>query len=243
MLLNCDLGESYGEHRVGDDAAVMPHIDQASIACGFHGGDPITLKRALALAAQFGVSVGAHPSYPDREGFGRRSMALAPDILIASLHYQIAALEGMAASAGTALSYVKPHGALYNDMMASADIRATVMSALSSYHRTYPLMLQATPDWETHLAEASDSGLELQFEAFADRRYTAQGALQPRSEPGAVLDAQAMFEQVRSLCANGTVLTAAGDQLALHAQTLCVHGDNPEAVAHIRTIRQIVDGT
>ena len=144
MLLNCDLGESYGSWTMGLDAEVMPHIDQASIACGFHGGDPVTMRRTLALAARCGVAVGAHPSYPDLVGFGRRSMNLSAEEIIASLHYQVAALEGMALGQGLALSYVKPHGALYNDMMAKPEVRAAIMQALADYHRPLPLMLQAT---------------------------------------------------------------------------------------------------
>ena len=122
MLLNCDLGESYGSWTMGMDEDVMPHIDQANIACGFHAGDPLTMRSTLALAARHGVSIGAHPAYPDLVGFGRRSMNLSADELIATVHYQVAALEGMALSQGLELAYVKPHGALYNDMMAKPEV-------------------------------------------------------------------------------------------------------------------------
>src|SRR5690554_2594442 len=122
MQLNCDLGESYDSWTMGIDAAVMPHIHQANIACGFHGGDPLTIRKTLALAAEHGVAVGAHPAYPDLVGFGRRSMDLSSEEIIATLLYQIAALDGMSASEGLQLTYVKPHGALYNDMMAKAEV-------------------------------------------------------------------------------------------------------------------------
>ncbi|GAB5450348.1 MAG: 5-oxoprolinase subunit PxpA [Halioglobus sp.] len=240
MLLNCDLGESNGDNIVGDDDAIMPHIDQANIACGFHGGDPLTLQRCIALAREHGVSLGAHPSYPDRQGFGRRSMSLPAQQLQAVLHYQIAALEGMAASGDMQLSHVKPHGALYNDMMADDTVRHAVMEALAAYHRRYTLVLQSTADWEQHLAEAESRGLELLFEAFADRRYLADGSLQARSIPGAVLSGETMLEQARMVCTQGQVVTAEGTTLALHAQTLCVHGDSPGAAEQIRAIRQIV---
>ena len=154
MLLNCDLGESYGSWTMGMDAAVMPHIDQANIACGFHGGDPLTIRNTLALAAQHGVTVGAHPAYPDLVGFGRRSMHLSADEIIASVHYQVAALDGMACSQGLQLAYVKPHGALYNDMMANATVRDAIMRALASYHRPLALMLQATSAADDHRQEA-----------------------------------------------------------------------------------------
>lgn len=241
MLLNCDLGESYGKHIVGSDAEVMPYIDQASIACGFHGGDPLTIRTTLDLAIQHGVQVGAHPSYPDREGFGRRSMALSQAELIASLHYQIAALEGMALAAGTTLSYVKPHGALYNDMMTDDTVRQAVIAALQSYHRPLALMLQATPHWQTHAQELRHANIEALFEAFADRRYMADGSLMPRSEAGAVLHSEDILQQAQQLLRSGTVVSASGTALQLHAQTLCVHGDNPAAVAVVAAIRALLD--
>ena len=231
LLLNCDLGESYGERTVGDDAGVMPHLDQANIACGFHGGDPLTMRRTLELAARHGVAVGAHPSYPDLEGFGRRSMALPAAELVAALHYQIAAIDGMAAAIGTTLSHVKPHGALYNDMMASPGVRATVIEALASYHRPLPLMLLASADWREHSAEAAAAGISPIFECFADRRYLADGSLMPRDREGAVLCQEDILAQVRLLRSDRSVITADGGSLELHAQSLCLHGDNPASVA------------
>ena len=242
MLLNCDLGESYGSWTMGLDAEVMPHIDQANIACGFHGGDPVTIRKTLALAAQHGVSVGAHPAYPDLVGFGRRSMNLSTEEIIASLHYQVAALEGMAASGELQLSYVKPHGALYNDMMASNEVRAAIMQAISSYHRPLPLMLQATPDAHIHREEANALGVELLFEAFADRCYDDGGKLLSRSKPGAVHDRQRLLAQVEQLQGDGSVTTVSGQVIALRADTLCVHGDNMEGVQAIQAIRALVDG-
>ncbi len=242
MLLNCDLGESYGSWAMGVDAHVMPHIDQANIACGFHAGDPVVMRATLALAAEHGVSVGAHPAYPDLAGFGRRSMALSVHEIIASVHYQVAALEGMALIAGLTLSYVKPHGALYNDMMARPEVRAAVMEAVATYHRPLALMLQATPAWEQHRAEAQPLALELLFEAFADRCYDDDGSLLSRQKPGAVHDRDRMLEQVRQLRAEGTVTTVSGHRLALKVDSLCVHGDNPEGVQAIREIRALVNG-
>ena len=181
MLLNCDLGESYGSWTMGMDEQVMPHIDQANIACGFHGGDPLTINRTIRLAVQHNVSIGAHPAYPDLVGFGRRSMNLSHVEIVASVLYQVAALDGMAASAGASLSYVKPHGALYNDMMAKPPVREAIMEAIASYHRPFVLMLQATPEAELHKTEAAARGLQLVFEAFADRCYDDDGNLLARS--------------------------------------------------------------
>ena len=242
MLLNCDLGESYGSWTMGMDAAVMPHIDQANIACGFHGGDHLTIRNTLALAAQHGVTVGAHPAYPDLVGFGRRSMHLSADEIIASVHYQVAALDGMACSQGLQLAYVKPHGALYNDMMANATVRDAIMRALASFHRPLALMLQATSAANDHRQEASNHGLALLFEAFADRCYDDDGKLLARGKPGAVHDRDKMLAQVEQLQRDGTVTNVSGNTLALQADTLCVHGDNLQGVQAIEAIRALIDG-
>jgi UPF0271 protein len=242
MLLNCDLGESYGSWTMGLDAEVMPHIDQANIACGFHGGDPLTMRRTLALAAEHGVRIGAHPAYPDLVGFGRRPMNLSADEIIANLHYQVAALEGMANSQQLELEYVKPHGALYNDMMAKQEVRQAIMQAVASYHKPLSLMLQATPEAGQHRQEAEEFGLSLQFEAFADRCYDDDGKLLSRSKPGAVHDRGRMLVQVEQLQRDGTVTTVSGHVIKLQADTLCVHGDNLEGVQAIQAIRALVDG-
>ena len=242
MLLNCDLGESYGSWTMGLDAAVMPHIDQANIACGFHGGDPLTIRKTLSLAAEHGVSVGAHPAYPDLVGFGRRSMQLSAEEIIASLHYQVAALEGMAATLGLGLAYVKPHGALYNDMMANNAVREAIMQAMAAYHRALPLMLQATPQAGEHRREAGDLGISLLFEAFADRCYDDDGKLLSRRLPGAVHDRPRMLAQVQQLREESSVTTVSGKTIRLQVDTLCVHGDNLEGVEAIEAIRALVDG-
>lgn len=245
MLLNCDLGESYGSWAMGHDASVMPYIDQASIACGFHAGDPLTMRRTLALAAEHGVAIGAHPAYPDLVGFGRRSMALSTEELIATLHYQIAALDGMARSQGLTLSYVKPHGALYHDMMGITAVRAAVLQAMASYasgDRPLPLMLQATAHTPEHRAQAQAASVPLLFEAFADRCYADDGSLLPRSRPGAVHDRERMLAQVTQLQRDSTVTTCSGNVLKLQFDTVCVHGDNPEGVAAIAAIRAVLQG-
>ena len=242
MQLNCDLGESYGSWTMGLDAQVMPHIDQANIACGFHAGDPVTMANTLALAAQHGVTIGAHPAYPDLVGFGRRPMNLSAEEIIASLHYQIAALEGMANCQQLQVSYVKPHGALYNDMMARVEVRSAIMQAVASYHRPIALMLQATPELDSHRREAESFGLAVLFEAFADRCYDDDGKLLSRSRPGAVHDREKMLAQVEQLQREGTVTTVSGKLIELRADTLCVHGDNLEGVQAIEAIRALVDG-
>lgn len=238
IRLNCDLGESYGSWVMGVDERLMAHIDQANIACGYHAGDPLTIHKTLALAKAHGVMVGAHPAYPDLVGFGRRSMQCSADEIIALMQYQIAALDGMAQLQGLNLEYVKPHGALYNDMMAKADVREAIMNSVAGFHRPIILMLQATPEAEVHCKEAEAKGLSLWFEAFADRCYDDDGKLLSRSKAGAVHSREKMLAQVKQLCEQGTVTTVNGKILTLKIDTICVHGDNAEGVAAIEMIRE-----
>lgn len=234
MRLNCDLGENFGNWQLLDEREVMPFIHMANIACGYHAGDPVTIAETLRLAREFGVSVGAHPSYPDLMGFGRRSMACAPAEISAMLLYQVGALRELAAAEELALGYVKPHGALYNDMMRDEVVLRAVLLALQ--HCRLPLMMMATPRNDHYRRLAEDYGVSLIFEAFADRRYTANGLLQPRAQPGAVLHAaDEILQQVQALCA-GTVTASDGRRIHIEADSLCVHGDNAEAVAVIRRI-------
>ena len=241
LLLNCDLGESYGAWTMGLDDQVMPHIDQANIACGFHAGDPVAIKKTLLSAKRNNVIIGAHPSYPDLAGFGRRSMKLPAVEIIAIVQYQIAALTGMAQNLDVPVSYVKPHGALYNDMMINGHIRSAIMEAIAESPLTLAFMLQATPEAETHREEAKMFGIELIFEAFADRCYDDNGALLSRAKEGAVHSREKMLTQVQQLKTEGCVTTISGHRLELQADSLCVHGDNPEGVKAIKEIRQLVN--
>lgn len=241
LKLNCDLGESFGAWKMGMDDAVMPHIDQANIACGFHAGDPLVMQKTLQLAKQHNVMVGAHPGYPDLVGFGRRTMKATAAELAAMLQYQMAALDGMAKNAGLEMAYVKPHGAMYNDMMADASVRAAIMDAVAAYHRPVVLMLQGTPEAELHRAEAQQRGIQVWFEAFADRCYADDGKLLARTQPGAVHTKEKMLEQVVQLAQTGTVTSQNGLTLQLNADTLCVHGDNMAGVQAIQDIRQLIN--
>jgi UPF0271 protein len=240
LLLNCDLGESFGAWTMGMDSAVMAHIDQANIACGFHAGDPLIMSQTLALAKEHGVRIGAHPAYPDLVGFGRRALHCSAAEITALVLYQASALSGMAQSMGLSLEYVKPHGALYHDMMTQAQVRHAIMNAVASFSLPIRLMLQATPERELHAEEAKARGLELWFEAFADRAYDDDGKLLSRSVTGAVLNREQMLAQVQQLNQQGSVTTLGGQTLAVQADTLCVHGDNPEGVAAIVAIRELL---
>ena len=240
MKLNCDLGESFGSWSMGLDEQVMPHIDQANIACGFHAGDPLVMQKTLELAKAHHVTVGAHPGYPDLVGFGRRAMNCSTDEIIALVTYQIAAIDGVAKSLGLELEYVKPHGALYNDMMVKENVRKAILNALSNYHQPLKLMLQATPQIEQHRTEAKAFGVEILSEAFADRCYADDGKLLARSKAGAVHNKENMLAQVKQLTEQGSVTTINGNILALNADSLCVHGDNIEAVQAIEAIRELI---
>lgn len=240
ILLNCDLGESYGAWRMGSDSEVMPYIDQANIACGFHGGDPLTIQSTLQLAKEHTVSAGAHPSYPDLVGFGRRSMKCSENELAALLCYQMSALDGMAQQQGIALDYVKPHGALYNDMMASSAVWQTLLSAVANYHRPLKLMILSTDRFESYRSEAQQKGVDVLLEAFADRNYEDDGSLTPRSHENALLTEEETLERVRRLKEHNHILSRTGNILSFPVDSLCVHGDNPTGRALIQQIRQIL---
>ena len=242
MKLNCDLGESFGAWSMPVEAAIMAEIDQANIACGFHAGDPLVMKQAIRLAKQHDVDIGAHPAYPDLQGFGRRSMAIAADELSAMIQYQVSALSGMAKVCGANVSYVKPHGALYNDMMKDTAVMRTVMKSIAeinmqSLNLPLALMVQATSQNAAIKKAAQEWGLPLYFEAFSDRRYTDEGLLQSRLIEGAVLSESDALLQAKQLISSGTVTTASGATLAIEADSLCVHGDTKGAVNIAKKIR------
>ncbi|GIX30566.1 MAG: hypothetical protein KatS3mg124_1038 [Porticoccaceae bacterium] len=240
MLLNCDLAE--GDPRCAREARLMPHLDLANVACGLHAGGPLAIARTLELARRHGVAVGAHPGYHDPANFGRVSHPHTAEELAALLHYQLGALEALAERAGVALYHLKPHGALYHDMAAEPKIFTTLLEVLARRGGPRCLVVPATPDPERLLRLAAPFGVRLLFEAFADRRYDARGGLLPRRQPGAVLDRAAMEEQVARLLEEGCVETAAGTLLPLAADTLCLHGDTPDAEAAVARLRALVDG-
>lgn len=239
LLLNADMGESYGLWVMGLDEDVMPHVDLANVACGFHASDPDVMRRTARLARDHGVTVGAHPAYPDLVGFGRRALACSSEEIENLVLYQLGALYGICRAEGLEVGYVKPHGALYNDMARNPAILSAVMRAIHAFDARLPLMTLATRD-NTEASElAADHGITLWFEAFADRAYDGEGWLVSRREPGAVLhDTGAIVDQARRI-ANGEPLHASdGSELVLTADTLCVHGDNPESIAAVKAIRE-----
>lgn len=238
-LLNCDMGESFGNYSLGLDEEVMPHVDCANIACGFHASDPHVMRRTVRLAVEHGVKVGAHPAYPDLMGFGRRSMACSAEEVEDLVLYQVGALAGICQAEGTAVSYVKPHGALYNDMASDPELLRAVMRAVRNYDPSLPLMLMATADPAASRQLAQEMGITIWFETFADRAYDARGHLVSRRLPGAVHhDQVTIVAQAISLARGEPLKAADGTSLSLPCDTLCVHGDNPESVAAVRAIRE-----
>ena len=245
LKVNCDLGESFGPWKMGVDDAVMPHIDMANIACGFHAGDADVMAHTLMLAKQYKTQIGAHPSYPDIQGFGRRSMTCSESEIINMIIYQVSALRGMAQTQGLTVNYVKPHGAMYNDMMKQSNVRHAIYKAVaalnvtnSEFQPTLSLLMLATQDNDKYLAEAKEYNINLEFEVFADRRYTDDGKLQARTELGAVLHHDEILKQVKQLT-NGEVVTASGNIIPVHADTICVHGDNEDGVKLIAEINAL----
>ncbi|WP_295720520.1 5-oxoprolinase subunit PxpA [uncultured Halovibrio sp.] len=241
LRLNADMGESFGPWAMGMDEAVMPVVDLANIACGFHASDQDHMRRTVQLAVSHGVTIGAHPAYPDLMGFGRRSMACSAEEIENLVLYQIGALSAFCRAAGTDVHYVKPHGALYNDMMKNHDILAAVMRAVKAFDPRVALMTLSTRDNHPVRSLATAHGIPLWLEAFADRAYDDDGHLLSRSNPGAVhAEPETIIEQARRIARGDTLTTSGGGELILEADTLCVHGDNPESIAAIRRIRDAI---
>ena len=229
------MGESYGRWTLGDDHALLDVVSSANIACGFHAGDPSGILSTVRNAAENGVCIGAHVAYHDLAGFGRRFMDVSPDDLRADVIYQIAALQGIAASAGSRVSYVKPHGALYNRIVSDEGQAKAVVDAIVAIDPT--LALLTLPDSVVGDL-ARDAGLRVLHEAFADRAYTSEGHLVSRRLPGAVLtDVPAVAARVSRLVATGEVEAVDGTTIHVQADSVCVHGDSPGAVAMARAVR------
>ncbi|TWP45125.1 LamB/YcsF family protein [Lentzea tibetensis] len=234
MDLNSDLGEGFGIWRLGDDEALLAVITSANVACGFHAGDPSTMRRVCVAAAERGVVVGAQVSYRDLAGFGRRFIDADPRELADEVLYQIGALEACARAAGTRVAYVKPHGALYN---ATVHHEAQARAVVEGVRAFGELPVLGLPGSQL-LEFARKAGLRPVEEAFADRGYTPEGTLVPRSQPNALItDTAAVVERARRLL-DGELVAVDGTVLKTSAESLCVHGDTPGAVGHARAVRE-----
>lgn len=237
--LNADVGEAFGAWRMADDEALLPSLTTAHIACGFHAGDPGVMRRTVEAAAAVGVVVGAHPSYPDLVGFGRREMAVAPERVADDVVYQLGALDGIARRAGTRVRSVKPHGALYHRVASDPVYAEAVARALLDYGGDLRLVL---PSGSLGLAVAGGLGVRTEAEAFCDRAYLADGSLAPRARTGSlVTDPAAAAGQAVGAVLGGEVTALDGRRVAVQAGTLCIHGDTPGAAAIARAVRRALE--
>ena len=235
LNLNADLGESFGAWQMGQDTELLGSLDSASIACGFHAGDPLVMRDTLRRARAAGVSIGAHPAYPDLQGFGRRPMHLPPAELEAILIYQMAALAGMARTEGLDMAHVKPHGALSNMACVDAALADTVATAIRAFD---PGLILLAPACSALASAGHRAGLRVVEEIFADRAYQDDGSLVPRNHPGAMIHgAAASLAHVLAMLEAGAIISVNGTHLPTPIGSICVHGDGPEAVATARALR------
>ena len=233
--LNSDLGESFGAYKIGQDDQIIPLVSSVNIACGWHAGDPLVMAKAVALARKNGVSIGAHPGYPDLMGFGRRNMNATPAEVKAYIQYQVGALSAFCKAAGVKLHHVKPHGAMYN--MAGADIKLARAVAEAVAEIDDSLVLLALSGSEM-ITAAKEKGLPYASEVFADRNYEENGALRSRSLPDSIIhDEDECIQRVLRMVKEGKIRAVTGRDIDIQADSICVHGDNPKALAFIQRIR------
>ena len=234
--LNSDIGESFGAYKMGDDASVMDAITSANVACGFHAGDPLVMKKTVSLCRDKGIAVGAHPGYPDLVGFGRRNMACTPDEVYSDCIYQIGALKLFCKTKGMAIQHVKPHGAMYNQAAKDPKLAMAIASAVNDAGAGFIILMGLA---NSEFAKAANE-LKVPFaaEAFADRAYMPDGALVPRSQPGAVIhDVEAAAKRVVRMATEGKVEAIDGTVINFRPHSVCMHGDTPEAVAMAKAVR------
>ena len=239
--VNSDMGESYGAWIMGADDQIMPNITSANIACGFHGGDPRTIDKTIKLAKQHGVAVGAHPSYPDLQGFGRRRMTMSLEEVEAIIIYQVGAMQAFARANDVPLVHVKAHGELYNWAAVDGNVAAAIARGIKRVDRGLVMVCLATaPDM---LEAGQKEGVKVAREAFADRMYMPDGTLQPRSIKGSVhQDPEVAARQMLDIVCEHTVKTADGSSIPLEAETICIHGDNPPAPQIAAAVRRAMAG-
>lgn len=234
--LNSDLGESFGAYKIGMDADILQYVSSANVACGFHAGDPIVMEETVQLAKKAGAAVGAHPGYPDLQGFGRRNMICTPKEVKVYVKYQLGALLAFTRSAGIPLQHCKPHGALYNMAAKDKALAAAIAEAVADVDAGIILLGLAG----SAMTEAGkEAGLRVAGEVFADRAYQADGSLVPRSMPGAVIhDTEEALSRTVRMMKEGIVTAVTGETVPLTADSICVHGDSPSALAFVKAIRE-----
>ncbi|MDW7712187.1 MAG: 5-oxoprolinase subunit PxpA [Deferrisomatales bacterium] len=241
--LNCDMGEGFGAYRLGFDDEVIRYITSANVACGWHAGDPGVMERTVAMAAEAGVGVGAHPGYPDLLGFGRRNLDCTPEEVRRYVVYQIGALQAFCRARGVPLQHVKPHGALYLTAVEREEVARAVAEAVVSVDPSLLLVALAGAKGEVMRRVGERAGLRVVYEAFPDRAYTPEGTLAPRRLPGTVIqDPAEVAGRALRMASEGVVLAVDGTPIPLEVQTLCVHGDTPSALDLVREIRSSLEG-
>lgn len=234
--LNCDMGESFGAWRMGNDAELMNYVSSVNVACGFHAGDAGTMRETVQIAQQKGVAIGAHPSFPDLQGFGRREMSLSAQEIFDVVLYQISALKGICEAFGAKLHHVKPHGALYN--LAARDAKAAEAVAKAVWQIDTNLIFYGLSG-SFLISEAEKIGLKTASEVFADRTYQNDGSLTPRSQPNALISlSEESIKQVLQMITQQTVMATTGETIPIVAETICIHGDGERAVEFAKTINR-----
>lgn len=237
--LNADLGESFGAYTIGMDAEVLHYITSANVACGFHAGDPLVMQKTVKLASERGTAVGAHPGYPDLMGFGRRNMKVKPEEAKAYIKYQVGALMAFTKAAGLKLQHVKPHGAFYN--MAAVDDKLA-LAICEGIYEVDPELIMLGLAGSAHIRAAKEVGLRVASEVFADRAYMDDGTLVPRTMPGAMVhDKDIAIARTVRMVKEGVVETITGKIIPIQADSICVHGDNPDAIGFVRNIRDTLE--
>ena len=237
--LNADLGESFGAYTIGMDQDVLKHISSANVACGFHAGDPVVMEKTVAMAAANGTAVGAHPGFPDLQGFGRRNMVVSAEEAKAYIKYQVGALLAFTKAQGIKLQHVKPHGAFYN--MAGKDL-ALAKAICEGIKEVDPDLILLGLAGSQHIVAAQEVGLRCASEVFADRAYMDDGSLAPRKMPGAVIhNADLAVARTIRMVKEGVVETVTGNLLNIKADSVCVHGDNPQAVEFVKRLREALE--
>ena len=235
MDLNADLGESFGAYKIGADEEIIPLVSSVNIACGWHAGDPLVMGRSVKLAKEYGVSVGAHPGYPDLMGFGRRNMKVSPAEVKAYIQYQVGALSAFCKAAGVKLHHVKPHGAMYNMAGADYKLARAVAEAVAEIDDSLPLLALSGSEM---VRAANEIGLPCASEVFADRNYEEDGSLRARSFPDSMItDEDECIRRILRMVNEGKITAVTGKDIDIRADSICVHGDNPKALAFVKRIR------
>ncbi len=242
--LNSDVGESFGNYKLGLDEDVIPLISSANIACGFHAGDPAVMRRTIAIARDNDVAIGVHPGFPDLVGFGRRNLDASLEEIKDYVTYQIGALQAFAAAEGVEVQHVKPHGALYTMAVQDPAIWEAVAEAIAAVDKRLILFVLAVKDRERIEAISNRYGVRIAYEFFGDRAYNADGSLVSRKEPGAVIhDPEMVAEKILKMVKEGRVVCKDGSEIEMAADTICVHGDNPSALSLVSKIRETLQAS